>query len=384
MTNRLFESMQLGPTRLDNRIGVAPMTRTSATDEGLATDPMVSYYTQFARGGFALIITEGTYPDHKYSQGYWNQPGICNEEQMQAWKRVVDSVHREGGKIFIQLMHAGALSQGNRFKNETLAPSSVQPKGEQMEMYGGNGPFPMPREATKEDIQDVIIGFTEAAKRAKKARFDGIEIHGANGYLLDQFLTDYTNQRNDEYGGPTENRVRLLVEVSQHVRGAVGHNMTVGIRISQGKVNDFQHQWEGKEKDAKVIFHQLAEAGLDYIHVTEYEAWQPAFDYKDEHQGAWEPAFGDQGASLAALAKKYGEIPVMANGSLHDPVKAREMIEQGEADVVTIGRGALANSDWPRKVKNNETLNEFHPERFLSPNAKLKDFEIDFGNSHMR
>jgi 2,4-dienoyl-CoA reductase-like NADH-dependent reductase (Old Yellow Enzyme family) len=303
-----------------------------------------------------------------------NQPGIINDEQVQAWKKVTDSVHQADGKIFIQLMHAGALSQGNRFKKETLGPFAVQPKGEQLKIYGGEGPFPMPKEATKDDIAEVIKGFVDAAKRAKEAGFDGVEIHGANGYILDQFLTDYMNQRTDEYGGSTENRVRLLVEVVGAVREAVGQDYTVGIRISQGKVNDHYHKWAGKEKDAEIIFGQLGSSGVDFIHVTEYEAWQPAFP-EGEGTSALDSAFGDHGATLAALAKKYGKVPVIANGNLHHPDKARELIEKGEADVITIGRGALANGDWVNKVKNGEPLEEFHPEKFLSPNAKIKEFE---------
>lgn len=370
----LFDTVTLGNTKLDNRVGVAPMTRTSATPEGLATDQMASYYTSFARGGFGLIITEGIYPDEQYSQGYLNQPGIANEEQAQAWKRVVDSVHQAGAKIFAQLMHAGALSQGNRFVKETIGPSVIQPKGEQMEFYGGKGPFQTPREATKEEITEVIQGFVSAAKRAKNAGFDGVEIHGANGYILDQFLTDYTNERTDEYGGSTENRVRLLTEVSKSVREVVGQDFTVGIRISQGKVNDYEHKWAGKEKDAEIIFGQLGQAGLDFIHVTEYEAWQPAFP-EGEGTAATDSAFGDGGPSLAALAKKYGKVPVIANGHLEDPEKAKEIIEKGEADVVTLGKGALANHDWVNKVKNGEPLVKFNPEKVLSPDAKIKDFE---------
>ncbi|PWA11224.1 NADH:flavin oxidoreductase [Pueribacillus theae] len=364
MTNAkvLFESVKLGSITLGNRVGLAPMTRVSASPEGLATEQMVSYYTKFARGGFGLIITEGVYPDDKYSQGYLNQPGIMNDEQVKAWKKVTDAVHKEDSKIVIQLMHAGALSQGNRFKESTLGPSAVQPKGEQLEMYFGKGAFPVPKEATKEEITEVTEGFVNAAKRAKEAGFDGIEIHGANGYILDQFLTDYMNQRTDEYGGSTENRVRLLVEVCKAVRDAVGKNFTVGIRISQGKVNDHTHKWANKEKDAEIIFGQLGQAGIDFIHVTEYEAWQPAF--------------GDEGDSLAKLAKKYGKVPVIANGYLHDPNKAKEIVEKGEADVITLGRGALANGDWVNKVKNGETLEEFIPEKLLSPNAKIKDFEV--------
>ncbi|MCU7710253.1 NADH:flavin oxidoreductase [Priestia sp. JV24] len=363
--NLLFETVKLGSITIDNRVGVAPMTRTSATPKGVATDEMVNYYAKFARGGFSLIITEGTYPDDAYSQGYFDQPGIINDEQIKGWKKVTDAVHQEGGKIILQLMHAGALSQGNRFVKDSIGPSVVEPKGEQMKVYGGNGKFSVPKEATKEDIKVVIKGFAEAAKNAKKAGFDGVEIHGANGYILDQFLTDYANKRTDEYGGTTENRVRLLVEVSEAVREAVRKDYPVGIRISQGKINDYYHKWADKEKDAEIIFGQLGQAGLDFIHVTEFEAWQPAFS---EGEGT--------GATLAALAKKYSKLPVIANGSLHNPEKAKEIIEKGEADVITLGRGALANHDWVNKVKNGEQPDEFVPEKTLSPDAKIKEFEV--------
>ncbi|MFC7395556.1 NADH:flavin oxidoreductase [Scopulibacillus cellulosilyticus] len=373
-TKLLFETITLGNIALKNRVGVAPLTRTSATYEGLATDQMVSYYTSFARGGFGLIITEGIYTDDKYSQGYSNQPGIVYDEQVQAWKKVVDSVHQAGAKVFAQLIHAGALTQGNRFVQETIAPSAIQPKGEQAEIYGGKGPYPTPREATKEEITEVINGFVNAAKNTKAAGFDGIEIHGANGYILDEFLTDYTNKRTDEYGGSTENRVRLLVEVSKAIREAVGQDFTIGIRISQAKVNDFAHKWAGKEKDAEIIFGQLGQAGLDFIHVTEYKAWLPAFpageDIVETHS-----SFNGNGASLAALAKKYGKISVIANGHLEDPAKAIEIVEKGEADMITLGRGALANHDWVNKVKSGKPLADFNPEEVLSPNAKIKAFE---------
>jgi len=371
----LFKNVTLGNITLGNRVGVAPMARTSATSEGMATNQMVSYYTSFARGGFGLIITEAIYTDDKYSQGYFNNPGLINEEQTQAWKKVVESVHQEGAKIFAQIMHAGALSQGNRFVQETIGPSAIQPKGKQMELYEGKGLYRTPREATREEITEVINGFVNTARHAKTAGFDGVEIHGANGYLLDQFLTDYTNKRTDEYGGSTENRVRLLAEVSKAVREAVGKHFTIGIRISQGKVNDYNHKWAGKEKDAEIIFGQLGNAGLDFIHVTEYAAWQPAFQ-KDEATLATNSALDNGGLSLAALAKKYGKVFVIANGHLEDPGKAGEIVERGEADMITLGKGALANHDWVNKVKNDDPLAKFDEEKVLRPDARIKDFEV--------
>ncbi|WP_425325253.1 oxidoreductase [Planococcus soli] len=361
-TKSLFETVTLGSTTLDNRIGLAPMTRISATTKGWATDQMASYYTSFARGGFGLIITEGTYIDDKYSQTYLDQPGIALEEQAQSWKQVVDSVHAAGAKIFMQLQHSGPLSQGNRFADETIAPSAVQPKGEQLSFYLGEGPFQTPREITKEEIADVVKSFVHAAKRAQSVGFDGIEIHGANGYLLDAFLTDYANQREDEYGGSAENRVRLLVDIAEAVRDAVGQRFTVGMRISQAKVNDYTHKWAGKENEAEIIFGRLGKTGLDYLHVTEFEAWQPAFEPGE--------------ASLAALAKTYSQLPIIANGQLEDPEKATKIIEAGHADMITLGKGALANQDWAHKVQSGKPMTVFDSEKVLKPIAKIKAFEL--------
>lgn len=215
---------------------------------------------------------------------------------------------------------------------------------------------------SQEDIQLAIQGFAAAARNAREAGFDGVEIHGANGYLLDQFLTDYTNRRSDEYGGSTENRVRLLVEVIQATREAVGSDYPVGIRISQGKVNDYTHKWAGGEKDAEIIFSHLSGAGPDFLHVTEYHAYAPAFEEK--------------GPTLAAFAKRYGNLPVFANGNLYTPEIAEEMLTNGDVDVVAVGKAALANKDWANKAARGETLEEFKPESFFSPDAKIKEFEL--------
>jgi 2,4-dienoyl-CoA reductase-like NADH-dependent reductase (Old Yellow Enzyme family) len=358
----LLSGIEIGNVSIDSRVGLAPMTRTSATETGLATEDMAQYYANFARGGFSLILTEGTYTDETYSQGYLDQPGIATEEQTEAWKKVVKAVHNQGSKIFVQLMHAGALSQGNRFKDHTVAPSAVKPKGEQLPFYGGQGEFSTPKEMTEADISHVIQGFVTSAKNAKEAGFDGIEIHGANGYILDQFLTDYTNQREDEYGGSTEKRVQFSIEVVKAVREAVGSHFPVGIRISQTKVNDPDHKWKQGESDAEIIFGRIVQAGVDYIHIPEPQAT--------------EPAFGESGPTLVELVKKYGNTIAIANGSLEDPKLAETLLKEGKADVITIGKGALANQDWPKKVTNGQELNEFDFKKFLLPQATLKEFEV--------
>jgi 2,4-dienoyl-CoA reductase-like NADH-dependent reductase (Old Yellow Enzyme family) len=357
----LLSEFRIGNIQVNNRIGVAPMTRISATDDGQATEIMLKYYESFANGGFGFLITEGAYPDELYSQGYLNQSGIANENHVAAWKKITDTVHQAGSKIIVQLMHAGAQAQGNTYTDIYLAPSDIRAKGEKLSIYVGEGAYDAPKPATQEDIQNVIRGFADAAKRAKDAGFDGVEIHGANGYLLDQFLTDYLNQRTDEYGGSTENRIRLHLQVIEAVRAAVGTDFVVGIRISQGKVSDYLHKWAGAEKDAEIIFSALSRAGVDYIHVTEYDAARPAFEGTE--------------LSLAALAKKYGSVPVMANGNLEDPAKAEQLLARGEADLITLGKGALANHDWPHRTAKNQPIREFNPE-ILGPKANIKEQEI--------
>ncbi|ASY82551.1 NADH:flavin oxidoreductase [Pectobacterium polaris] len=347
---------------LKNRLVVAPMTRVTASVDGIASPRMKAYYEDFARGGFALTITEGIYIDKAWSQTYAFQAGLVSSEQASAWHAVTDAVHNQGGRIFAQIQHSGALSQGNYFLDGTVAPSPVRPVGQQMTFYRGEGEYRIPRALTEEDIQGIIGSFAEAASRAVcEAGFDGVEIHGANGYLLDQFFTDYTNHRTDKWGGDIAGRFSLSLEVIKAVRNRVGKDVPVGIRISQGKVNDFYHKWANGEDDARVVFTLLAESGVDYIHLTEYEAWKPAFEGNP--------------LSLVELARKYApEITIIANGSLHDANRAEEVMQSG-ADLIALGRGALANHDWPIRIQKGMATCEFDS-AILGPIADIKDSEI--------
>jgi 2,4-dienoyl-CoA reductase-like NADH-dependent reductase (Old Yellow Enzyme family) len=207
--HRLLEPTTIGPLALRNRIAVAPMTRVSATVDSVPSERMARYYADFARGGFGLILTEGIYPDSVYAPAYERQPGLATRDQLAGWRRVTDAVHEAGGIIVAQLMHPGALSQ---CLEDTLAPSAVQPLGEKMPEYG-RGPFRMPRSMSRPEIERAVDGFARSAILAQAAGFDGLEIHGANGYLIDQFLTSYTNARRDEFGGGISGRVRFAVEV---------------------------------------------------------------------------------------------------------------------------------------------------------------------------
>lgn len=360
---RLFRPLRLKGLELPNRVAVAPMTRISATAEGLASDTMARYYARYARGGFGLTITEGVYTDQAWSQGYAFQPGLSDGAQAEAWRPVLAGVHAAGGRLFAQLMHAGALSQYNRFRSGSAGPSAVQPKGSQMRLYRGEGAYPLPRAMSAAEIDEAIGGFARAARLAHEvAGFDGIEIHGANGYLLDQFFTDYSNRRRDRWGGSIGQRLRLAIEVAHAVRDAVGPDVPVGLRLSQAKVNDYEHRWAEGEVGAQEVFSKVAEAGLDYLHLTEFEAWRPAF--------------GATGPSLVTLARRAAPgLCIIANGGLHEPARALQLLEEG-ADIVALGRGALANPDWPARVAAGQAPRSFDA-AVLSPLGDVKPAELD-------
>ena len=218
----LFEATFINRTLFRNRIMVAPMTRISASETGVPGEKMQDYYSRFARGGFGAIITEGStlirrgHRPMRFSR-------IVNEEQICGWKNVVEKAHQRGARVIAQLIHAGALSQKNIYRPDSAGPSAVKPKGQQLEFYYGSGEYRTPRTLSEEQIRDIISSFADSAELAvSDATFDGVEIHAANGYLLDQFLTDYTNQRIDGWGGSPENRLAITLEVIRAVRGKIG------------------------------------------------------------------------------------------------------------------------------------------------------------------
>lgn len=349
---------RIGILDLTNRLAVAPMTRVSATPDGDVGSEIAEYYAEFARGGFGLILTEGTYTDTDHSQGYLNQPGLATDGHVEAWRHVTAAVHAHGTPIVAQLMHAGALSQGNPHGVGTIAASSITPRGAMLEEYGGAGGWPTPRAMTGADIESVTAGFVAAAVRARAAGFDGVEVHAANGYLLDQFLTDYTNTRDDGYGGGVTNRIRLTVEVVAAIRHQIGADALLGVRLSQTKVNDFTYRWPGGAADAEVIFAALAQAGVDYLHIA------------SEGRDFLDTARLSDGRTITALAREVSGVPVMANGGMHDLRQAADVLAGGHADLLSIGRGALANPDLPARLLAGSDLDRFD-HRMLSPRATI-------------
>jgi 2,4-dienoyl-CoA reductase-like NADH-dependent reductase (Old Yellow Enzyme family) len=346
----LFQPIKLQEHTLKNRFVVAPMTRRSADANGIPTEEMANYYTSFAEGGFGLIITEGTYTDDLFSKTDNHQPGLVTKEQLEGWKMVTDKVHQadKNALIILQLMHSGALSQHT---DKTIAPSAIQPVGLRNTEEGGlKGAFPLPSPMNKKDIEDAKNGFVQTALRAVAAGFDGVELHGANGYLIDQFITPHTNVRNDEYGGSFPNRLRFLTEVFTAIKAVVPNDFIVGIRLSESKVNDLTYRWPGGPETAKAIFNPLKELDTSYIHIA-------------SEGGNWaRESLYDDGTSSNSHAKSITGKPVIVNGGMHNIDLATKLISNQEADLVSIGKAAITNPDLPEKIKNGVPLTPFFKE----------------------
>ncbi|GAA0523964.1 oxidoreductase [Chitinophaga japonensis] len=352
----IFEPFELRGHRLQNRLVVTPMSRVSATPEGVPTSLMQTYYEAFAKGGFSMIITEGVYTDSVAAQAYPLQPGLVTPAQTQGWWQITQKVKQHGTLFIAQLMHAGAISQHTQ---HTQAPSAIQPLGHKMPEYGGgDGPFPLPRAMTPEDIATARQGFISAAQQAKAAGFDGVEIHAANGYLPDQFLTDYTNTRQDAYGGTMANRFRIIAEIIAGIRAVAPATFIIGLRLSEGKVNHLHYRWPGGAATARALLAEVAQAQPDYVHIAaELGNWRRECLY-------------DDGTSFTSLAKEIVQVPVIANGGLHQPALAREVLTGGHADLLALGKAAIANPDWPARIQRGESTLPFHP-GMIKPSAGI-------------
>lgn len=351
----IFQKANVWQRELINRTVVAPMSRVSATADGLATDEMMDYYSAFAIGGFGVIITEGLYTDLHSSKSYNNQPALTNARQCASWEKVTRAVHRLPSLIFAQLMHGGALSQ---WSENTLAPSAVQPVGVKMTSYGGEGGFPLPKEMTLTDVQKMQHGFIAGAINAYKAGFDGVEIHGANGYLLDQFLTPELNHRSDQYGGTMQNRFRVIAEILAGIKASVPPDFVVGLRVSEGKVNDLTYRWAAGIETAKELAKEIKESEPDFVHVA-------------VQTGEWErDSFYGEGVSLASVFREMTNIPVIANGGFHNLNKAETALNDNHADLLAIGKVALADPHWVVKTLNALPIIPFHRD-MLWPEATI-------------
>lgn len=342
----LFETLQMGANTLKNRIIMAPLTRCRAGEEHIPNELMAEYYAQRASAG--LLIAEATMVMEGNSS-FWMEPGIYSDAQVAGWQKVTDAVHAAGGKIFLQLLHGGRachplLNNGR----EPVAPSPIAITNDEVHTPEGKKPYVVPRELREEEIPGIVIGFRQGAENAKRAGFDGVELHGANGYLLDQFLRDGSNKRTGPYGGSLDNRARLLFEVIETVCDIWGSDH-VGVRISP--LNSFNSMIDSDPVGLSTwLATQFNDFGLAYLHVMRGDFFQQ-----------------QSGDILSPMRKLYKGIIIGNMG--YTGKEAAEAISDGQLDAVAFGVPFLANPDLPARIKVDAPLNQADPATFYSPGA---------------
>jgi N-ethylmaleimide reductase len=336
-TSILFSPIKVGALELPHRIVMSPLTRSRAGEGRAPVEMNATYYAQ--RASAALIVTEATHFSEQ-GIGYTSTPGIHTPEQIAGWRRVTDAVHAKGGRIFLQLWHVGRISHPSMQQNGELpvAPSAIAAAGELL-TYTGMQKFIAPRALETTEIPGIVEGFRQGALNAKAAGFDGIEIHGANGYLLDQFLEDSTNQRTDEYGGAVENRARLLLEVVEAVAGVWGADR-VGVRLSPGGKFNTMHDSDPASTFGYVA-RELSRFGVAYLHIIEPEGGITVN--------------GAQTSPTKYLRSIFEGRIITAAG--YDKEKAVRVLAAGDADLVAFGKLFIANPDLPERFRTGATLN---------------------------
>jgi N-ethylmaleimide reductase len=349
----LFDPIDLGAIHLKNRIVMAPLTRSRAI-EGEVPNPLaVEYYAQ--RASVGLIISEATQISQS-GQGYPNTPGIFTEAQVAGWKSITEAVHAKGGRIVAQLWHVGRVSIPDYQPDggQAVAPSAIAAVGNAMRRDFSMTPFETPRALTVDEIQGIVGDYVHAAEQARKAGFDGVEIHAANGYLIDQFLKDGSNQRDDRYGGSVENRARFMLEITTAVVAAIGADR-VGIRLSPSNGANGTI-----DSDPASIFLYAAAAlkpfGLAYLHLIEGEPDTPM-------------SIKNGAPQLAAQIREAFSGPLMLNGGLTREL-AEKALAEGRADLISSGVPVLSNPDLVERWKRNAALNAPDYATFYGGGAK--------------
>lgn len=350
MAQKLFSEAQLSSLNLQNHLVMAPMTRSRAIGN-IPNNLMATYYTQRAEAG--LIITEGTAPSPN-GLGYPRIPGVFSAEQVAGWQLVTKAVHEKGGKIFIQFMHTGRIGHPLNLPEgaEIVAPSAIAAAGEMYTDQQGPQSHPVPREMTEADIQQAIQEFVQAAKNAIEAGFDGVELHGANGYLLEQFIRPTSNQRTDNYGGSIENRARFVLEVTQAVANAIGKDKT-GIRLSPyGVFNDMPF-YDEMDNDYEYIAQKINDLGILYIHLV-------------DHSTMGTPPV--ESSVVQKIRAAFKGTLILSGG--YDAERAEGDLQSGLADLIAFGRSFLANPDLVERLKIGAELNPPDEETFYTPGEK--------------
>jgi 2,4-dienoyl-CoA reductase-like NADH-dependent reductase (Old Yellow Enzyme family) len=344
----LFNPFKLGSKlELPTRLVMAPMTR-SFSPGGVPTADVAEYYRRRAAAGVGLIITEGTTVNHPAANGYAAVPRFYGEDALAGWKQVVDAVHAAGGKIAPQLWHVGNVRR-----------AGVEPIPE----VPGYGPMEKVKEGqvvvhgmTKQDIQDVIAAFAQAARDAQSIGMDAVEIHGAHGYLIDQFFWEGSNQRTDEYGGSLANRSRFAIELVQAVRAAVGPDYPIIFRFSQWKQQDYTARLVQTPEELGEFLKPLSDAGVDIFHCSTRRFWEPEFEGSDLNLAGWTRKLTGKPTITVGSVGLDGEFMqfMVKTDKVAQPAKLDGLLERlnnGEFDLVAVGRALIVDPEWAAKVR---------------------------------
>jgi len=339
----LFTDHHLGSLTLPNRIVMAPMTRSRAIG-GVPNDLMAEYYRQ--RAGAGLIITEGTAPDPN-GLGYARIPGLYSNAQLDGWRKVTEAVHEANGRIAVQLMHTGRIAHPRNLPAgaRTLAPSAVQANGNMYTDEEGPQPHPTPEAMHRDEVVAARDGFVRAAVDARRVGFDAVELHGANGYLIEQFLSPHSNRREDDYGGSVMGRLRFAVEIAERAAAEIGAQR-LGVRISPFNTFNDMRAYDETEATYLALVEKLSSIGLGFLHVV----LTP----------------DDRARAFAQRLRSQFVGTFILNGGF-DRAKGDAAIATGEADLISFARSFIANPDLVERMRSGETLAEADASKFYTP-----------------
>ncbi len=337
MENVLFSSFKVRGLDLANRIVMSPMTR-GASPNGIPTEQVARYYAARARGGVGLITTEAIAVDRPFSANNQGIPNLHHADAITGWRAVVDAVHAAGGRIFAQLWHCG--------QQQPMDP-----------LFAEGIPYESPQTMSDRDIEDTISAFGWAARRAKEVGFDGVEIHGANGYLVDQFLWSKTNTRQDQWGGSIANRVRFGAALVSEIKRQTGVDFPLSFRFSQFKLSDYQGRLADTPQELEQILTPLADAGVDIFHASQRRFWNPEFDGSSLNLAGWAKKLtGKIATSVGSVGLEgpdTGDLLAHTGGSAQvgSLEQVEERLAKGEFDLIAVGRALLTDAQWANKVR---------------------------------
>jgi 2,4-dienoyl-CoA reductase-like NADH-dependent reductase (Old Yellow Enzyme family) len=357
-TDVLFQPFTLKGATFPNRIAMAPMTRSKSPNQ-VPNEQVAAYYRARAEGGVGLIITEGTSPEHKSASNDANVPGFFGEASLAGWAKVAKDVKAAGGCIMPQLWHQGVIrhpGSGPYPEEPTMSPSGLAKKDKKVAE-------PM----TDSQIADVISGFAKSAGYAKKLGFDGVELHGAHGYLIDQFFWEETNQRDDHHAGGIGERTKFAVNIVAAVQKEVGDDFPILLRFSQWKQQDFGVKLAQTPKELEQFLGPLVDAGVDMFHCSTRRFWEPEFEGSDMNLAGWTKKLsGVPTMSVGSVSLNMDFISSFTKAETDDSGldKLVAMMERGDFDMIAVGRALIANADWPNKVRAGKMaeLKNYSPE----------------------